>query len=178
MAGWAEWSSAASTASGFSSTKERSGQAVRISPTTPRPALLPEARRLIFAGKYGEANNLVGSRMMARPLGQLQYQTLGDLMLQFPAAREVGNYRRDLNLDTATATIAYQAGGVRFTREVFAVSGVDGVMVIRLTADKPGQISFTATLKTPHKATVTLSNTATRSCCRASMGRRRASPGP
>ena len=82
--------------------------------------LLPEARRLIFAGKYSEANSLVGSRMMARPIGQMQYQTLGDLILQFPETKEVKNYRRDLNLDTAIATTSYTAGGVRFTREAFA----------------------------------------------------------
>ena len=115
--------------------------------------MLPEARRLIFAGKFGEANNLVGSRMMARPLGQLQYQTLGDLLLQFPETKEVENYRRDLNLDTAIATTSYTADGVRFTREALPAP-LDGVIVVRLTADKPGQISFTAGLKTPHKATV------------------------
>ncbi len=140
--------------------------------------LLPEARRLIFAGKYREANSLVGSRMMARPLGQMQYQTLGDLMLQFPETKEVENYRRDLNLDTAVATTSYTAGGVRFTREAFAAD--DGVIVVCLTADKPGQISFTAGLKTPHKATVTVRHSIKRryACrCKASMGRRKASPG-
>ncbi len=116
--------------------------------------MLPEARRLIFAGKYSEANSLVGSRMMARPIGQMQYQTLGDLILQFPETKEVKDYRRDLNLDTAIATTSYTAGGVRFTREAFAKSGVNGQIVVHLTADKPGQISFTARLKTPHKATV------------------------
>ena len=114
--------------------------------------------------------------MMARPLGQMQYQTLGDLMLQFPETKEVENYRRDLNLDTAIATTSYTAGGVRFTREAFA-SPVDGVIVVRLTADKPGQISFTAGLKTPHKATVEARSTATRSSCKASTDRRKASPG-
>ncbi|MGO9111210.1 MAG: glycosyl hydrolase family 95 catalytic domain-containing protein [Thermoguttaceae bacterium] len=121
------------------------------------PSLLPEARRLIFAGKFGEANNLVGSRMMARPLGQMQYQTLGDLVLQFPTAKEVENYRRDLNLDTAIATTTCTADGVRFTREVFA-SPVEGVIVVRLTTDKPGKVSLTAGLKTPHKARVRTKN--------------------
>ncbi len=115
--------------------------------------LLPEARRLIFAGKFGEANHLVGSRMMSRPVRQLQYQTLGDLVLQFPETKEVENYRRNLNLDTAIATTSYTASGVRFTRDALASYG-DGLIVVRLTADKPGQISFTAALKTPHKATV------------------------
>ena len=87
----------------------------------------------------------------------MPYQTLGDLMLQFPETKQVENYRRDLNLDTAVATTSYTAGGVRFTREAFA-SPVDGVIVVRLTADKPGRISFTARLQTPQKATVHVQN--------------------
>jgi alpha-L-fucosidase 2 len=42
---------------------------------------------------------------------------------------------------------------VHFTREVFS-SPVDQVIVVRLTADKPGQLSFTARMETPQKATV------------------------
>jgi len=114
---------------------------------------LPEARRLIFAGKYGEANRLIGAKMMAKPLGQMPYQPLGDLLLAFPEAKTVASYRRDLNLDTAIACVTYSAGGVNFTREVFS-SPADQVIVVRLTADKPGQVSFTAGLKSPQKATV------------------------
>jgi alpha-L-fucosidase 2 len=44
---------------------------------------LPEVRRLIFEGKYREANDLVGAKMMARPLKQMPYQPLGDLRLKF-----------------------------------------------------------------------------------------------
>jgi len=121
------------------------------------PALLPEARRLIFAGKFGEADRLVGSRMMARPLGQMQYQTLGDLTLHFPDAKGPDQYRRDLNLHTAIATTSYTAGGVRFTREAFA-SPVDSVIAVRATADKHGAISFTARLRSPQKSTVRVEN--------------------
>ena len=48
---------------------------------------------------------------------------------------------------------ATTAGGVRFTREVFS-SPVDQVIVVRLTADKPGKVTFTAGMKTPQKASV------------------------
>ena len=48
------------------------------------------------------------------------------------------NYRRELNLDTATATVSYTSDGVRHTREVFA-SAPDNVIVVRLTANKPGR---------------------------------------
>jgi alpha-L-fucosidase 2 len=115
--------------------------------------LLPEARRLIFAGKFGEANRLVGSKMMAHPLGQMQYQTLGDLLLTFPEAKQVENYRRDLNLDTAVATTSYTAGGVRFNREAFT-AGLGGRIIVFLTADKLGQIFFKVGMRTPHKATL------------------------
>ena len=40
-----------------------------------------------------------------------------------------------------------------FTREVFA-SAPDQVIVVRLTASRPGQISFDARMQTPQRATV------------------------
>ena len=114
---------------------------------------LPEVRRLVFEGKYKEAQRLIGEKVMARPLRQMPYETLGDLLLTFPEVAAAENYRRDLNLDTATATVTYSAGGVKFVREVFA-SAVDQVIVVRLTADRAGQISFSAGLRTPQQGKV------------------------
>jgi alpha-L-fucosidase 2 len=116
-------------------------------------AALPEVRRLIFDSKYKQAERLISEKVMARPLRQMPYETLGDLLLTFPEVAAVQNYRRDLNLDTATATVTYSVGGIRFTREVFA-SAVDQVIVVRLVANKRGQINFTASLRTPQQATV------------------------
>ncbi len=116
-------------------------------------AALPEARRLVFAGKYREAHELIGAKMMAKPLGQMPYQPVGDLLLKFPEVKAAENYRRDLDLDTAVARVGYTVSGVRFTREVFS-SAVDQVIVLRIAADKPGQVSFTAGMRTPQKATV------------------------
>ncbi len=56
-----------------------------------------------------------------------------------------------LDLDTAIATVSYTANGVHFKREIFS-SAADQVIVIRLTADKPGQISFIGTMQTPQQA--------------------------
>ena len=120
-------------------------------------AALPEVRKLIFAGKYAEAQALVGSNMMARPLRQMPYETLGDLWLNFPGADGITDYRRELDLDTAVARVTYTRNGVRFTREMFA-SPVDQIIVVRLTADKPGQISFTTGMTTPQTATVLVEN--------------------
>jgi len=114
---------------------------------------LPKARKLIFDGKFREAHNLIGKKMMARPLGQMPYQPLGDLLLKFPDVTEAADYCRDLDLDTAIARVTYTVGGVKFAREVLA-SAPDQAIVVSLAADKPGQVSFVATMASPQKVTV------------------------
>jgi alpha-L-fucosidase 2 len=120
-------------------------------------AALPKARSLVFDGKYDQADRLIGQKMMARPSGEMAYQTLGDLWLDFGTNATAEKYRRDLDLDTAVAGVSYTANGVHFKREIFS-SAPDQVVVVRLTADKPGQISFTAGLSTPQKAGVNVEN--------------------
>jgi alpha-L-fucosidase 2 len=123
-------------------------------PTNPEALQnLPEARRLIFEDRYQEANDLIGRKMMGRPLKQMPYQPLGDLLLDFPGHDGALNFRRELDLDTAIATVSYSVAGVRFTREVFSTP-VDQVIVVHLAADRPGQISFTATMNSPQRASL------------------------
>jgi alpha-L-fucosidase 2 len=123
-------------------------------PVNPEAAqALPQARRLIFEGKYQEADRLIAAKIMAKPLRQMPYETVGDLLLHFPDVLAPVNYRRELNLDTAVATVAFTAGGVKYVREVFA-SPVDQVIVVRLTADRDNAISFTATMATPQKGSI------------------------
>ena len=117
---------------------------------------LPEVRRLLSEGQYSEAARLAGQKVMAKPLAQMPYQTVGDLMLTFPQTDVVENYRRDLDLKTAIAHVSYTEGGVTYTREVFA-SAPDQVIAVRLTASRPGQISFEARLQTPQRAAVEIS---------------------
>src|SRR6185436_16559256 len=114
---------------------------------------LPDVRRLIAERKYTDAATLVQAKVMSKPLAQMPYQTVGDLTLTFPQADAVENYRRDLDLTTATAHVSYTTGGVTFSREVFA-SAPDQVIVVWLTASRPGQISFEARMQTPQRATV------------------------
>jgi len=114
---------------------------------------LPEARRLIFEGKYKEAHDLVGAKMMAQPIKQMPYEPVGDLKLLFANHDNVTNYRRQLDLDTAIARTSYSAGLTSFTREIFA-SPVDQVIVVSLIADRLRQLNFALTFETPQKATV------------------------
>jgi alpha-L-fucosidase 2 len=115
---------------------------------------LPEVQRLLFDGKYAEGAKLITDKVMAKPLAQMPYETIGNLQLTFPATNAVENYRRDLDLDTAIARVEYTSGGVQYTREVFS-SPVDQVIVVRLTAGQRGKISFKAEMNTPQKATLT-----------------------
>jgi len=114
---------------------------------------LPEVRQLVNEGKYREAAKLISAKVMAKPLRQMPYQTVGDLLIDFGGSTNAENYRRELDLDTATASVSYVRDGVRFSREVFA-SAPDNVIVVRLTCDKPGQLSFVTTMRTRMSATV------------------------
>jgi alpha-L-fucosidase 2 len=110
-------------------------------------AALPQVRQLLFDGQYRQAEGLISQRMMGRPSTQAAYQPVGDLQLTFPKVETAENYRRELNLRTATASVQFTAGGVTYTRELFA-SAPDNVLVLRLTAGKPGQISFKLSMQT------------------------------
>ena len=109
---------------------------------------LAELRRLIFAGKIPEAEEL-GEKMLGSPTCQRPYQPLGDLRLRFPGHEKVEQYVRALDLDQAVATTTYRIGGVDFKREVF-VSVPDQAMVIRLSGSKPGRITMEVGIDTPH----------------------------
>ena len=100
---------------------------------------LPEVRRLLFAGKNAEATAMV-EKLMGRPMRIRPYQSLGDAFLQFDVPYEVGGYRRELDLEHAVTRVRYTVGDVTFRREHFA-SAPGGVIVVRLTASKPGQIT-------------------------------------
>ena len=113
---------------------------------------LPEVRRLVLAGKFREAQELYGRRMMARPPNQQKYQPLGDLWIRplglgrpTDQNKQLLGYRRELDLDAAIASVRYAIGGVGYTREVF-VTPVGQVIVVRLAADKPGRLSFSVRL--------------------------------
>lgn len=113
---------------------------------TPSPQMreaLPEVRRLLFAGDYAAAHALA-EKTFAYPNDPRygHYQPLADLWIDFPASVGVaaGNYRRELNLEEAVAETRFTQDGVQFTRTVFA-SAPAAVLVVRLTANKPGRIT-------------------------------------
>lgn len=112
-------------------------------------AHLATIRQLLFEGKQREAEALAMREFMSVPLRQMPYQPFADLRLHFPGHDTFTDYHRELNLDEAVARTTYRVGAVRFTREVIA-SAPDRLIVVRLTADRPGQLSFRAAFTCPH----------------------------
>ncbi|KKB13482.1 alpha/beta hydrolase [Devosia geojensis] len=113
-------------------------------PTNPEALDHLEAvRELIFAGRFREAQDLANAHLMGRPYLQTSYQPAGRLLLDFDHETLFSHYRRSLELDRAVTTTRYTADGVAYRREAFA-SAADGVLVIRITADRPGTVSFAA----------------------------------
>ena len=106
---------------------------------------LPEVRRLLFEGKPREAEALEDKKMLGIPNRQPPYQPLGDLNIEFEGQDNASDYRRELNLATGVVQVRYRVGDVNYTREVFS-SVPDQVLVVHLTSDKPGRLSFHVTL--------------------------------
>ena len=76
------------------------------------------------------------------------FQPVGSLQLVFRGHDNYSNYYRELDIEKAVTKTSYRVGEVTYTREAFA-SFPDRVIVVRLTASKPGNISFTASFSTP-----------------------------
>lgn len=115
----------------------------RVNPDAARA--IPEVRRLLMAGKLREAKALADKSVIATPRRMPPYQPLGDLLLTFPRHESVTDYHRELDLDTAVARTSYRVDGVTYAREVFA-SYPDHAIVMRISANRPGGVSFSATM--------------------------------
>ena len=82
------------------------------------------------------------------------YQPFGDVRLLLPH-EQFTDYRRELDLNRAVGTVTYKSGGVTYRREYFA-SYPDRVIVIRLTAEKPGAITGGVRLTDAHLGKTTV----------------------
>ncbi|MCA2226319.1 glycosyl hydrolase family 95 catalytic domain-containing protein [Nonomuraea aurantiaca] len=113
-------------------------------------AALGQIRQLVFQNQWSQAQSMIDQNMLGNPAGQLAYQPVGNLRLTFGGATGVSEYNRLLDLTTATTTVSYLQNGVRYRREVLA-SAPDQLIAVRLTADRPGSITFSATFDSPQR---------------------------
>ena len=106
---------------------------------------LPQIRAYLFAGDFVRAHDLFGRAMMGIPYEMMKYQPFADLWLDFPGHEGATNYRRSLDLDEGVVRVTYVVDGVEYLREIFS-SAVDQVVVMRISADRPGAVTFSANL--------------------------------
>ena len=103
-------------------------------------AALPKVRKLIFDGKFAEAQDVVNQNFFTGQNG-MGYLTLGSLFIDMSDIQDVSNYYRDLNISNATATTRFTANGANFTRTAFA-SLTDNVIVVRIESDQRKALNF------------------------------------
>src|SRR5450755_1067618 len=115
---------------------------------------VPEIRRLLLesqgleGAKISAAEKLAQESMIGVPPGMPGYSTLGDLYLRSSNKAAITDYRRQLDLETGVVRITYAMNGVHYKREVFA-SLPDEVIVVRLSADAKGAISYRMSMDRP-----------------------------
>lgn len=126
------------------------GGPVDPNPNPESPKYLPLVREALNEEDYGKAaallKNMQGNYTES-------YAPLGDLIINQRFEGEASDYSRDLNLGNAIATTRFNAGGVAYSREIFA-SAPDQVIVVRLNAGKKGALDFDFSLASPLPFTV------------------------
>ena len=107
---------------------------------------LPRIRELFFEDKIKEANDLANELLGAQKFtGPDPFQPAGDLFIDFPGQSQVINYQRELDLSTGIVNVRYRDKEINYMREVFA-SATDGLIIVRLTADKPKALDCNVSL--------------------------------
>lgn len=116
---------------------------------------LSEIRKLVFEGKEDEAEKLINQYYMT-PHHGMSYLTLGSLRLNFSHSGEVADYRRELDISDAVASVTYRKGNVKFSRRTIA-SLPDGVIMVNLSADRKKALEFTMTYDLPKGGSLNVS---------------------
>lgn len=102
--------------------------------------------------KYFTCSDVGSASGKSGPYGS--YQTLGDLTVDDHSGGEPAtDYRRELDLDTALASVTFRRGDVQYSRELIA-SHPDRVLVYRLKASKRGALNIDLGLSRKERATV------------------------
>jgi alpha-L-fucosidase 2 len=120
----------------------------------PAKEMLPVIRRLLTEEKYVEADQ-VARKMMGSY--SARYLTLGSLFISNDMPQEATQYKRELDLNNGVARVSYIANGIAYTREVFC-SYPAQLLVIRYTAGKAGQLSFSTRFANPMPHTSSIVN--------------------
>jgi alpha-L-fucosidase 2 len=122
-----------------------SGGPVKTNVNPDAPGYLQQIRQALLKDKdYTKANNLAKK---IQGLYTESYLPMGDVTIRqnFNAVTPSAYYR-DLNIEDAIVTTKFTVNGVEYKREIFT-SAPDNILLVRLTCNKPGALTFDVTAK-------------------------------
>lgn len=118
--------------------------------------ILRQIQEKFANGDAKGARALANSNLVGAQPGYGAYEGYAEINLDFGLdAKAATGYKRTLDLETGTATVQFTIGGVEYTREYFT-SYPDNVMVMRLTASKPGKLDVGLGFNFRHKGAQTV----------------------
>ena len=112
---------------------------------------LPVIRQLLLEGRNDVAQKVMYERFVPKKSTEGgtygTFQVLGQIIIDhiYPDDTETSEYSRSLDLRTATAHASFSKGGTTFHKK-YHVSRTEDVMIIEISSDKFGSISFDLTL--------------------------------
>ncbi len=106
---------------------------------------LPEIQKFLINGQIAQAVEMSEKNLKSNPLRIRSYQSFGNIYIDFiddrNPSQKITNYQRSLDLVTGITSVSYEMDGIRYRREVF-VSAPDNCMVIKLSSETPGKLTF------------------------------------
>ncbi len=122
------------------------------------PAIAPyieKVTQLIFEGRHLEAQAMADEHLLSATNNGMPYQTAGSLWLEFPGHEQVTDYRRDLDIGRALASVSYRLGDTVFRRETFS-SLTENVMLVHLSASSANSLTTGLSFTSPMRHQVTV----------------------
>ncbi len=95
---------------------------------------LDEIRGLLFDEKYDQAEKLCTETLLASPPRVRFYESFGELYIHFADQSDYTNYKKELDLEKAIATVTYQKDNAVYRSETFISKEYD-CLVYRMKTD-------------------------------------------
>lgn len=116
-----------------------------------------KGRNLVLSGLYKEAEEVTEIGMNGK--NTQVYMPLGNLLIK-TEHKEYKNYKRALDMSSSVAKVTYEADGTKFEREYIA-SFEKRCVAVKISANKKGQVNFSAAFETEHKGNFAVSEDGT-----------------
>jgi alpha-L-fucosidase 2 len=114
-------------------------------------AHIKEIQSLMAAGQIRQAEGLIRRYLFGDTRAFGAYQDFGDLLIDWAGSSgKPTDYRRQLDISRAVASVHYVLDGVAYDRTFFC-SYPDQVMVLHFTCSQPGALHLILHLRSPHQ---------------------------